>query len=219
MPILLILAMYAFGSHLWLAPLCIVVILAVSVIVAHRRVKKRHEEKAAKQARAEAAAQLKAQCETKRAVNQPAAKSKTATPKRKPGKSRKNPAPATLPQQPESVPAPVPVEASKPETTRLAVFHGNNAFAGQTVAFTGKLKSMTRAEAIKAVQDNGGRAFETMPAGTTLLVVGQNPGMNKMDKADEWIGQVRKITEAQFNAMLSQPLTCTPNEFAAAFAA
>ena len=68
---------------------------------------------------------------------------------------------------------------------------------------------------MQAVQDNGGRAFETMPAGTTLLVVGDNPGMNKLDKADRWIAQVRKITPAQFNAMLKQPLTLTPDEFAA----
>ncbi len=216
MPILLILAMYAFGSHLWLAPLCIVAILTVSVIAVRRRAQKRRKEAAAKQARMEADAQLKARREAERAARQTAPKSKVATPKRKPGRPRKNPAPAP---QLESIPASAPVEASKPVPPRPIVFHGNNAFAGQTVAFTGRLEGMTRAEAIKAVQNNGGKAFETMPAGTTLLVVGRNPGMKKMDKADEWIGQVRKITEAQFTAMLSLPLTCNPDEFAATFAA
>ena len=92
-------------------------------------------------------------------------------------------------------------------------------FAGQIVAFTGALKDMTRAEAIRAVEANGGRAYETMPAGTTLLVVGDKPGMGKMDKADKWIGQTRKITQEQFRCMLTAPLTVTPDQFAAAFAA
>ena len=50
-------------------------------------------------------------------------------------------------------------------------------------------------------------------------MVGDKPGMCKMDKADEWIGQVRKITAAQFFAMLEQPLTLELDEFAAMFAA
>ena len=87
------------------------------------------------------------------------------------------------------------------------------------VAFTGRLPGMTRAEAIQAVQANGGRAYTKMPAGTTLLVVGDKPGMCKMDKADEWIGQVRKITAGQFFEMLAQPLTLEPEELEAMFAA
>lgn len=110
-------------------------------------------------------------------------------------------------------------------------------FAGETVAFTGKLPGMTRAEAIKAVQENGGRAFEDMSITTTILVVGERPGMTKLDKADRWIGQVRKITAAQFLKMLEQstqepkaaddlsallaslPPTYSPDEFAAKYAA
>ena len=115
-------------------------------------------------------------------------------------------------------------EPTEPDTKPTATdarpkFKGNNAFAGQVVAFTGRLPGMTRREAIQAVQDNGGRAYTKMPAGTTLLVVGDKPGMCKMDKADEWIGQVRKITAAQFFAMLEQPLTLELDEFAAMFAA
>lgn len=105
-----------------------------------------------------------------------------------------------------------------PSLNRPLPFKGNNAFAGEVVAFTGTLDGMTRAEAIKAVEDNGGKAFKTMPAGTTILVVGDKPGMNKMDKADRWIGQVRKITQQQFKAKLSLPLTLSPDEFADAFA-
>lgn len=115
-------------------------------------------------------------------------------------------------------------EPTEPDTKPTATdarpkIKGNNAFAGQVVAFTGRLPGMTRREAIQAVQDNGGRAYTKMPAGTTLLVVGDKPGMCKMDKADEWIGQVRKITAAQFFAMLEEPLTLELEEFAAMFAA
>ena len=81
----------------------------------------------------------------------------------------------------------------------------SGAFAGQTVAFTGRLYGLPRVEAIKAVQARGGRAFAGMPAGTTLLVVGTLKGdgnSRKLEKADEWIGQVRKITEKQFMRML-----------------
>lgn len=106
-----------------------------------------------------------------------------------------------------------------PSTLKALGIRGNNAFAGQTVAFTGTLPNMPRAAAIAAVVANGGKAYETMPAGTTLLVVGDKPGMNKLDKADKWIGQVRKITPAQFKAMLRLPLTLTPDQFAAMIAA
>lgn len=110
-----------------------------------------------------------------------------------------------------------PVAQAAPEPKPRVL--GNNAFKGQRVAFTGKLPGMTRSEAIQAVEANGGRAYTKMPVGTTLLVVGDKPGMCKMDKADEWIGQVRKITAAQFFAMLEQPLTLELDEFAAMFAA
>lgn len=106
----------------------------------------------------------------------------------------------------ESTPAPVAQEApaaapaleaatapaQRPETIPAG------AFSGQVVSFTGKLQSMKRADAIKAVQAAGGRAYADFPAGTTILVVGTNPGQKKQDKYDKWIGQVKKITEAQF---------------------
>lgn len=103
-------------------------------------------------------------------------------------------------------PAEEPAETKRPETVPAAPrSHGNNAFSGHVVSFTGRLDGMTRAEAIKAVESNGGRAYEGMPAGTTLLVVGDKPGMGKMDKADRWIGQTRKITQKQFAEMLAAP--------------
>lgn len=125
--------------------------------------------------------------------------------------------PDTEPTEPDIKPTEPDIKPTVPDIKPK--FKGNNAFAGQVVAFTGKLPGMTRREAIQAVQDNGGRAYTKMPVGTTLLVVGDKPGMCKMDKADEWIGQVRKITAAQFFAMLEQPLTLELDEFAAMFAA
>lgn len=89
--------------------------------------------------------------------------------------------------------------------TAPALHKASGVFAGHTVAFTGRLYGLPRAEAIKAVQARGGRAFAGMPAGTTLLVVGTLKGdgnSRKLEKADEWIGQVRKITQAQFMRML-----------------
>ena len=63
---------------------------------------------------------------------------------------------------------------------------------------------MTHAQAREKVKQAGGTAFEKeMPSFTTLLIVGENPGMKKLDKADAWIGNVRKMTEQQFLDMLA----------------
>ena len=102
----------------------------------------------------------------------------------------------------EEKPADAPIPHAVP--VRFAPV-GNNAFAGHCVAFTGTLPGMKRAEAIRAVAANGGRAFEDMPACTTLLVVGDRPGAGKLDKADKW--GVKKITPLDFTIMLEQPLT------------
>ena len=106
----------------------------------------------------------------------------------------------------------------KPQRPANIPNNGNGVFVGQVVSFTGTLPGMTRRAAIAAVEANGGKAFSDIPAGTTLLVVGNKPGANKLDKADKWIDQVRKITPGQFKAMLDRPLTLTPDEFAARFA-
>ena len=96
---------------------------------------------------------------------------------------------------------------------------GNNMFGGEIVAFTGTIPGMTRREAMQAVEANGGKAYSTMPAAATLLVVGEKPGSEKLELAERRCGQVRKIDAAHFKFMLEQDLTVTPNEFAACFAA
>lgn len=80
-------------------------------------------------------------------------------------------------------------------------------FTGQAVAFTGTIPGMIRADAAKAVEDRGGRAYmRGLPVGTTLLVVGslRNDGNSStLDKAAERIGQLRKITAEQFLTMIA----------------
>ena len=96
--------------------------------------------------------------------------------------------------------APDPVQLSAPAPARD---NRPKPFAGQLVSFTGTLKSMKRQQAIDMVKAAGGKACKEMPAGTTILVVGDTKGRNtgKMDKAAEWIGQVKRITEEQFLEM------------------
>lgn len=96
---------------------------------------------------------------------------------------------------------------------------GNNMFAGEIVAFTGTIPGMTRREAMQAVEANGGKAYSTMPAAATLLVVGEQPGSEKLELAERRCGQVRRIDAAHFKFMLEQDLTVSPDEFAACFAA
>lgn len=114
--------------------------------------------------------------------------------------------PQIIPAAPaQAAPAPAQEAAERPAMSldEFAASIAPQPFKGQTVSFTGKLynqagEHVSREKAIALVKSLGGKAYKEMPAGTTLLVVGDNPGMQKMDKADEWIGQVRKITPAQF---------------------
>ena len=103
------------------------------------------------------------------------------------------------PAQASAEPSADPDPATAPDNTPKP-------FAGHMVSFTGKMKSMTRPQAAEMVRQAGGRAFtKSMPVGTTLLVVGDTAGNDtrKLEKADEWIGQLRKITESQFLAMFN----------------
>ncbi len=203
------------------AAICFLLPLLNAIVQERHEARIQREAAERRRAKAEAAAQAKAERDAQKAAAKAAREAEAAAkPKRKRGRPRKAPAPAQEAPAPVQVtPEPVQPEPERPETIPAPLpFKGNNAFARQTVAFTGTLEGMTRAEAIRAVEANGGRAFDTMPAGTTLLVVGDKPGMGKLDKADKWIGQVRKITQAQFKTMLAAPLTLTIDEFADAFA-
>lgn len=135
----------------------------------------------------------------------------------KPAAKPANPAPAVAPAvapAKDPAPAPAPDPAPAAPVVRPIVIQGNNAFLGECVSFTGTLPGMLRKDAIKAVRENGGRAFETMPAFTTLLVVGEKPGRNKLQQANNTPG-CRTIPAAHFFALLHQPLTFDPEGFKA----
>jgi len=113
-------------------------------------------------------------------------------------------------QQPEAAKETAPSEAAAaapdPACKQPA---SDGIFAGQTVAFTGTLPNISRAEAVRAVRNRGGKAFaKEMPAATTMLVVGRLQGdgeTNKLRRADQYIGQIRKITAEQFIALINTP--------------
>lgn len=110
---------------------------------------------------------------------------------------------ANIPAQPQPAPAPQEKPAA-PAAVSLSQFARTHArktfFAGEHVAFTGKVPNMTREECINAVETLGGHAYTTMPSNTTILVVGEKPGKNKLDKAAKWAG-VRKMTADEFRAI------------------
>ena len=130
---------------------------------------------------------------------------------------------AAKPQAPKARPAKAPKAETKAKPAAPAVLpgglRGNNMFGGEIVAFTGTIPGMTRREAMQAVEANGGKAYSTMPAAATLLVVGEKPGSEKLELAERRCGQVRRIDAAHFKFMLEQDLTVSPDEFAACFAA
>ena len=118
-----------------------------------------------------------------------------------------------------AAPAQAALQANAAPALLPGVLRGNNMFGGEIVAFTGTIPGMTRREAMQAVEANGGKAYSTMPAATTLLVVGEKPGSEKLELAERRCGQVRRIDAAHFKFMLEQDLTVSPDEFAACFAA
>lgn len=131
---------------------------------------------------------------------------------------------AAKPQAPKTRPAQAAETKAAPQANAAPALlpgglRGNNMFAGEVVAFTGTIPGMTRREAMQAVEANGGKAYSTMPAAATLLVVGEKPGSEKLELAERRCGQVRRIDAAHFKFMLEQDLTVTPQEFAACFAA
>ncbi|HOR47230.1 MAG TPA: NAD-dependent DNA ligase LigA, partial [Caldisericia bacterium] len=83
--------------------------------------------------------------------------------------------------------------------------------AGQTIVLTGVLESLTRGEAEKLVEDNGGKVSSSVSKKTSFVVAGAD-ARSKLDKAME-LG-VRVLTEKEFLELLSQPSTRqTPSLF------
>ena len=74
-------------------------------------------------------------------------------------------------------------------------------FAGQIVVLTGSLQSMTRGNAQKLIEKEGGVCGSSVTKKTTLVIVGEDAG-SKLAKAQS-LG-IKIIDEAQFLAMIGQ---------------
>ena len=155
-----------------------------------------------------------------------------SAPKRKRGRPRKTVDPETIvhahidntlddaasQEEPAPVSSPHSEDVARNNVEAFVPPCGNNAFVGETVAFTGTLPGMTRSEAIKAVRENGGKAFESMTSATTILVVGDRPGARKIEDASRWPA-CKQITATHFFVLLHQPLTYELEAFEAVFRA
>lgn len=75
-----------------------------------------------------------------------------------------------------------------------------DALDGHVFVFTGELENYTRKDAIKIVEDHGGRAASGVSANTDYVVAGKDPG-SKYRKARE--NNVRIINEKKFEDLLA----------------
>ena len=192
---------------MFLIPFIFFAVVCVALLAAQIDKERQAQREAARQA--EEKKRLAEQEKTNRAAQKAQKETEKKAARRPVGRPRKNPAPPTA-QRPEIIsstkeeqqPKPANVRASS-STATAAV--SSSRFTGEYVAFTGKLP-ITRGVACEAVRSLGGTAVPDMPARTTILVVGDNPGNGKLDKFDRWIGNgIRKMTAAEFMRIISQP--------------
>lgn len=73
-------------------------------------------------------------------------------------------------------------EAERTETVPAAA----RPFSGEIVAFTGTCLKLDRRAMIAHTARLGGKAYETINTRCTLLVVGEKPGKNQLDRAAKW---------------------------------
>lgn len=76
-------------------------------------------------------------------------------------------------------------------------------FTGKTVLFTGTLKSMTRPEAKKLVEEQGGIVKSSVTKDLDFLIVGEEPG-SKLEEAKKHSVQI--INEEEFLKLLKQEI-------------
>ena len=71
----------------------------------------------------------------------------------------------------------------------------SNLFSGKTIVLTGKLETLTREEATKIIEDNGGNVSSSVSKKTSFVLLGSDPG-SKYDKALS-LG-IKIISESEF---------------------
>ena len=71
---------------------------------------------------------------------------------------------------------------------------------GKTIVVTGGLEGYTRDGVGAAIKARGGKSPSSVSSKTTALVVGENPGASKLDKAEK-LG-IRVLDEAQFQQLI-----------------
>jgi DNA ligase (NAD+) len=76
-----------------------------------------------------------------------------------------------------------------------------DALAGKTFVLTGSLKDITREEAKRRIQAEGGKVTASVSKKTNFVVVGDDPG-SKARKAEE-LG-VEMLDQAAFEALLGE---------------
>ena len=69
----------------------------------------------------------------------------------------------------------MPEEAGQPE----------GALAGKTLVITGTLPALSRDEAAKLIREHGGKVTGSVSRNTDYLLLGENPGASKLNKARE----------------------------------
>lgn len=74
-------------------------------------------------------------------------------------------------------------------------------FSGKTVVLTGKLETLTREEATKIIEDNGGNVSSSVSKKTSFVLLGSDPG-SKYDKAVS-LG-IKIISEEEFLALINK---------------
>ena len=74
-------------------------------------------------------------------------------------------------------------------------------FAGKKIVFTGSLQSMSRSEAKKLVENEGGEASSSVSSNVDLVVYGEKPG-SKMDEAQK--KGIKVITEEEFISLVKR---------------
>ena len=172
------------------------------------RLRVREEEKARRKAEREAAREA----------------AKAAQPKRPRGRPRKNPPPEPKRQESAAQPTQTPAsfapkaqpEPAKPEPEKPCwpPRDGNGQFIHEHVAFTGTIRYMPIDEAIAAVNRNGGVGQQDFQPGlTTMLVTGDGADQRLIAWARE--ANARIVPANVFDAMVCQPYSLTPEQFAA----